>query len=289
MALNQQVTDVAEVISKSLNGGQGAARASLGGGGTAWGWTSGLVPTVANYATPAVADGMSFHVVRVSESITPPTKVAAGGPKPAAATVSEADEALAKFAGMATANLESFLSGEGLAGAIASVLGAGCLKAYELDAISKLSAGASTPVTGADWVAAIAAAQAQILGNGGTPSVVVISHLDYAAFIADVLTTSAFSTSPDSPVGGVLGTPVHISPSAPTGFAYLFDAAGVVAAQHSSSPLIAVDSASLAHENKTRIVTDLIAGTFVTNSELVAKITAPVGALSASATAGKRK
>lgn len=276
MALNTALTTVAELIATSLNGGAGSARQNLGGGGTAFGWTSGMVPTVANYATPATASGMSFPVTRVTESGTPAAKVAAGAAKPDAATVTEADESLSKFAGIGKARLENFLNADSLAGAIARVLGASSLKAFELDAIGKLTAAMGTPVTAADWVGAAAAAQAQVVGRGGTPTVFVISHLDYAAFMLDVLATNAFSQSPESPIGAILGSPIHVSPSAPAGTAFVFDSAGVVCVEHEASPLVIVDTVTLASTNEIRIVGDLVAGTFVGDASLVAGITAPV-------------
>lgn len=276
MALNEQVTNVAEALARSINAGQPAARANLGGGGVAWGWTGGMLPTVADFATPAFADGMTFPVVRVTESGTPATIVAPGAPKPQAASVASGTESLSKFAAYGTANLEDLLNAANLGAAIASVLGRSSLKAFEVDAIGKLDAGAAAvPVTGTSWVDAAAAAQARLLGAGGTPSVLVVSALDYGAFITDVLGTGAFAVSPESPVGGVLGTAIHVSAGAAAGKAFMFDAAAVVCAQHESSPLIVADAMSEAKSNKLTIVTDLIAGTFVVDSALVIEITAP--------------
>lgn len=282
MALNTPLQDVATLISESLNSGQPAARQSLGGGGVAFGWSKGLVTTIANYCTTASADGMTFPVTRVGASGTPVAKVTAGTAKPNAITTTSGSEALQKFGGYGTANLEDYLNAANLGSAIASVLGKHSLLAFEAHAVGVLDAGAAaTPVTGTDWVAAIASAQAAIFGQGGSPDVLVISGADYPGFLADVLATSAFSTSPESPIGAVMGTPVHVSPKAAAGKAWVFDSAAVIAVQHSRSPLVIVDSVSEAKSNKISIVTDLVASTFVVDSTLVIEITAPAAAMAA--------
>ena len=277
MALNTQLTDAAAKIVGDLNNGAGSARASLGGG-AAFGWTTGLPRTIANYATTVTSEGLSFPVYRVTESPTTPAKVVApGAVKPAAAVITSGPVTLKKFAAYASANLEDFLDAAGLAGAIGSVLAASSVKAFEGDAVAALDAGAAAAaVTGTDWVAAIAAAQAEVLGHGGSPEVLVISKADYAGFVADVMATSAFSQSPESPVGAVLGTAIHVSPAAPAGKAWLFDSSGVLCIQHQDSPLALVDSLSQSLNNITRLIVDLVAATVVTNPSVVIEITAPV-------------
>lgn len=291
MALNSAVTNIAALAAESINkGASSSGRQSLGGGGTAFGWASGLPPTVADYATKATSSGMTFPVTRVSTSGTPVAVVGAGAAKPNAATVASTTESLVKMAGYGRANLEDYLDADNLGQAIASVLGAGSLMAFEANAVAALDAATATPVTGATWVGAVAAAQAAILGQGGTPSAVVISAADYAAFVDDVLGTSAFSVSADSPVGALLGTPVHVSPKAAAGKAWAFDSAAVLCVQHERSPLVGVDVSGI--NNVITIVSDLVAGTYVTNSALLVEITAPVGTLGAShsaPTVGKRK
>ena len=286
MALNTQLTDAAAKIVGDLNNGAGSARASLGGG-AAFGWTQGLPRTVANYATTATSEGLSFPIYRIAESGTPATIVAAGAAKPNSATITSGPVTLKKFAAYAQANLEDFLDAAGLAGAIGSVLAASSVKAFEADAVAALDAGAAaTPVTATDWVAAVAAAQAEVLGSGGSPEVLVISKADYPGFVADVMATSAFSQSPESAVGAVLGTAIHVSPAAPAGKAFVFDSSGVLCIQHQDSPLALVDSLSQSLNNITRLIVDLVAATVVTNPSVVIEITAPVVAGTAAA---KRK
>lgn len=281
MALNQQLVDVAKLLTDGINGGGGTARASLGGGGEAFGWTGGLIPTVADYATTATASGMSFPITLVTDSGTPAAIVAAGAPKPAATAITPTSVALDKHAGVGTATLENFLDARGLANAIASVLSAQCLKSFETAAVAALDAAGGTPVTGTDWIAAVAAAQAQLLGNGAKPSVLVLSALDYGAFVADVTGTNGFSQSPDSPVGAILGSPIHVSGSAPAGKAFMFDSSAVVCVQHEASPLVIGDAVSMAATNQFRIVIDLVAATFVASPDGLAEITAPVTAAAA--------
>lgn len=274
MALNQAVTDAASMITSSINSGQTSARASVGGGGVAFGWTGGLLPTLANYVQTATAAGMTYSATLVAESGTPAAIVTPGSAKPLVTAISTQTVALSKFAGYGEANLEDFLNAQDLGAAIASVLGQSCLRAFETAAVAKLDAADTTPVTGADWVAAVAAAQAEILSKGGSPSVLVISAADYGDFVGDVV--DRLVPSAESPVGSVLGTPVHVSAGAPTGKAYVVDGSAVLAVQHEKSPLLLLDVASQSINNKARLVGDLVASVFVLNAALVVEITKPV-------------
>lgn len=277
MALNTTLTDAAKLLAEGISTSGGAARTSLGGDGTAFGWTGGLVPTVANYATPAISDGMTFKVATVTDTATPAGKVSKGAPKPTGTVITNGGVALDKFAGLGSFALEDALDSVGLSAAIASVLSRQCLKAYEVDAVAKLIAGAGSTVTGTDWVDALANAQAALLANGASPSVLVLPAALYGAFIGDVVATNAFSQSPESPVGSLLGTPVHVS-SAPGTNAWVFDSTAVLAVEHKSSPLVLVDALSQADTNTARIVIDVVATTWVAASDGVVEITAPIGA-----------
>lgn len=277
MALNSTLTDVSTALVQSLNAGSGgAARASLGGGSTAFAWTAGLIPTVASYATATTAEGMTFPVHRVTSTVTPATIVAPGAEKPTGTAVASGSENLAKFAGLGTFTLEDMVTAVGLANAVASVLSKQCLKAFEAHAVGVLGTAAGTPVTGTTWVSAIAAAQAQLLGEGGQPSVIVLPAADYPGFVDDILGTSAFTTSPESPLGNVLGSPVHVSSGAPAGKAYVFDSAAVLAVQHAQSPMVIADALSGADTNTLRLVIDLLAALVVVDPAAVVEVTAPV-------------
>lgn len=287
MALNQQVQDAARLLIEGITAGMGAARTSLGGGGTAFGWTGGMPKTLASYVTTATADGMTFKATVVAGSGTPAAVVAPGAPKPAGTTITPSTVSLKKFAGQGAYTLEDALDSTGLAAAITNVITGQCLKAFETDAITRLDAGAGQTVTGADWVEAVANAQAAVLSNGGQPSVLVLSAANYGAFVADVVAVNAFSQSPDSPVGALLGTPVHISSGAPAGKAYVVDSTAVLAVQHAASPLVIADCFSGADTNTVKIVVDLVAVGFVAAAPGVVEITAPVTALAAAATRKK--
>lgn len=275
MALNQSLTDAAGVLADKLSSGAGAARTSLGGGGTAFAW-AGMVRTIADYASTATADGMSYKYTLVAESGTPAGIVGPGAQKPNAATLTSGTADLAKHAGIAVWQLEQAIEAEGLAGAIASTLHRSVLKSFEADAVATLDAGNGDTVSGADWVAATANAQASVIAAGGAPSVLVLSAADYGDFVTDVTNVNAFSQSPDSPVGALLGTPIHVSSGLATGKAFLFDSTAVMCVQQTDSPLVTVDTVSLADTNEARLVVDAILGTLILDSALVVEITKPV-------------
>ena len=276
MALSTELKDAARLLADGLNAGSGTARAQLGGGGPAFAGMDGLVPTVANYVETATSEGMTFPVTLVTESGTPASIVAEGGLKPTAAAITGQDVTLSKFGGLGIATLEQHLNATGLASALAKVLSGSALKAFEADSINVLDAAAGDTVTGTTWVAATAAAQASLLASGNVPSVLIISAADYAAFTDDVLGTSAFAQDPNSPVGALLGTPIHVSSGATSGKAFMVDAGAVVAAAHEQSPILIADAVSLADTNRMRLVVDVVAKTFVTDPSGVVEITAPV-------------
>lgn len=275
MGLNTRLVEAAKVLSEGIAMTGGTARTSLGGEGTAFGWTGGLVPTIADYATPATADGMTFKATIVSDTGTPAAVVAKNASKPTGTQIASSTVSLKKFAGQGAFALEDSLDAVGLAAAIGSVLGKQCLKAFETDAIAALSAGAGTTIGATtDWVQAAANAQAVLLGNGAKPSVLVIPAAVYGAFIADVIATNAFSQDPESPVGALLGTVIHVSSTAPATHAYMFDSSAVMAVQHSQSPLVIVDCLTGAGTNTAKIILDLVAAAFVASSAGVVKIPA---------------
>lgn len=278
MALSQQFTDAARLLSEGISS-RGSARENLGGGSEAFGWAGGLVPTVADYATTSTASGMSVPVTLVADSATKAGIVAAGAPKPDAAAISSTTIQLVKHAGLGQATLEASLDANGLANAMASVINRQCLMSFEADSIAVLDAVPGTPVTGTTWVEAVANAQAKLLGLGARPSVLVIPSALYGAFITDVLATSAFSTSPESAVGDVLGSAVHVS-SASSTKAFMFDSSAVLAVEHEQSPLALWDSLSQADTNTARLVIDVVAKLFVASASGVVEITPPAAARS---------
>lgn len=272
MALSTEVRDITAIIAQDLAEGR-STRKALSGGSIAFGWAAGLPLTVASFVETVQAEGLSVAVTLVTASGTPVAAVAAGAAKPSAVTISTSDVPLVKYAGMADATLEQLVSTAGLLPAVQSVLGAGCLLAFEEDAITAIDTGAGQTATGTDWVGAITAGQAKILGAGGVPALAIVSALDYAAVMADLSSQAGFSHDPQSAIGSFMGSALHVSPKAPTGTAYVLDTAAVLSIEHKDSPVLLVDPFSQSSTNKTRIVGDLFAATVVTNETLVCAVT----------------
>lgn len=290
MALNSQITQLAELVAADLNGGQGTSRQSLGGGSEAFGWVGGLPKTIADFVATTTAEGMSIPVTTVSPSGTPAAVVGEGAPKPSAVTIATATITLVKHAGLGEATLEQMLNARGLLNAVATVLGAGALLSFEADSIAVLDAGAGATVTGADWVSAVTTAQAAVLGNGGLPNVLVVSHADYGALVGDISGSAGYAIDPTSgsAVGSLFGSLIHVSPKAAAGKAWVLDGESVLAVQHINSPVVVVDAVSQASTNKTRLVADLVAKTAILNPAHVVEITAPVTTTTASSSRAKK-
>lgn len=277
MGLNTQFQAISAVIAQDLQSGTGTSRQSLGGGGTAFGWAAGLPRTLADFVTTKPTDGMSVNVTTVVPSGTPAAIVAAGAVKPNAVTITTASEPLVKHAGYGSANLEQYLDADGLSAAIASVLQAGCLLSFEAAAMGVLDSDSGATATGTSWLQAIHNSQAVVIGNGGSPGVLVVSSADYGAILGEITSGAGFAVAPtDSAIGSYMGSAVHVSPKLATGKVFVLDPGAVLAVESAKSPLVTVDSVSQAKNNITTIVADLLATTIVVNPVLVCEGTKTV-------------
>lgn len=270
MGLSTQFQEISGVIARDLQSGTGTSRQSLGGGGAAFGWAAGLPRTLADFVTTNQAAGMTVNVTTVIPSGTPPTVVGAGAAKPNAVTIASSAEPLVKHAGYGSANLEQYLDADGLAAAIASVLQAGCLLSFEAAAMGVLDSDSGATATGGTWLATVHNAQATVIGNGGSPGVLVVSSADYGAILGEITGGAGFAVSPSgSAIGSYMGSAVHVSPKLATGKVFVLDPGAVLAVESEKSPLITVDSVSQAKNNITTIVADVLATTIVVNPALV--------------------
>lgn len=273
MALSAQFKSVVDVLARDMSEGR-ASRQSLGGGTVAFGWAGGMPVTLASFVATTQSDGLTVPAVHVTLSpTTPPAKVAAGAAKPKGVAITAGTIQLNKYAGYGEVTLEQIVDGVGMQAAVASVLGAGSLLAFEADAMAVLDAATTGTASGATWLAGILAGQAQVVGAGGSPGVLVVSAADYAAVITELGGSAGFVTDPSSPVGSFFGAAVHVSPKLATGKAYVVDPLAVVCVEHKDSPVLISDPYSSSTSNITKVVTDLFAATYVTNPALVVEVT----------------
>lgn len=273
MPLSTEVRNVADVMAQALREGQGA-RQSVGAPEVAFGWVNGLPITIASFVNAIRSSSLIFPITRVTPSGTPVAIVAEGGNKPNAVTVTSDVISLVKMAGYADFSLEDALNGDGLLPAIQSALGAGSLLSFETHAMARLAAGAGlTGITGTDWATALVNGQAAVIGQGGNPSLMVVSHVDYGAFVASITGSVGFSHDPASAIGkSFLGSLVHISPKLATGTAYVLDSQSVAAIEHELSPLLIADPYSGSKTNTVSLVSDLAATFEVLNPQHVASV-----------------
>lgn len=274
MGLSPVFTDLSAKIAQDYAAGT-ATRANLGTAGQAFGWTAGLPRTIADFVPTVAIAGMSMPVgsVKLSAS-TPPAAVSPGSPKPSAVDVSVAPVSLAKYAGKGVCTLEGTLDAAGLIPAIASVLGAGCLLAFESAAMAVLAGavGAGTS-DAASWTGALLGGQADVIAAGGSPGLIVVSAADYGAVIEDLGAQAGFTLDPQSAVGSWFGSAIHVSARLGTGSAYVLDPSAVLAIENENSPMITVDPFSLSANNQIQLVADLVAGLAVANASLISKCT----------------
>lgn len=263
--LNELTALIASDLSKSTS-----TRQTLGGGGTAFGWGAELPATLASYVTTATSEGLAVPVTLVTESGTPVAVVTPGNDKPKSTQIQPTTLNLSKFAGYAQIQLEQQLNAAGLYPAVVSVLSAGALRAFEAAAMAVLDSQSGAVGTGADWLTAIYAGQGAILANGGRPSVLVLSAADYGAVMAEITTGPGFALDPSSPTGVLAGSTIHFSSGLSSGKGFVVDSSAVLCVQHVASPILSIDSSGI--NNTTRVIADLVAGTIVTNPDLVAEL-----------------
>jgi hypothetical protein len=273
--INGSLKDVGALLREGISNGQGAARAGLGAGAAFYD-LDGAVKTVANFTSHLSAAGMSIPVTFAAESGTPAGVVAEAGAKPSAVAVTQSTQSLKKFAGIAELTLEAALSADMVTTAVANVLNGSVLRAFETDAIAAITSGVGTTIAQPlNWVEGIATAQGIILANGGMPSCIIIPAVDWGAVATDILGTAAFSQSPESDIGALLGSPIHVSPTAPTGTALVIDSSAVQVVAHEESPLVILDATSRASTNEMTLVVDLICATFVSSAAKTVAVPAP--------------
>lgn len=289
MPLSKELKDISDIISRDLRSGQGT-RTTVGSEAVAYGWTTGLPQTVANYVTTLKAKSMTFATHRVAASATTPvTIVPPAGPKPQAIELTPGTVTLEKHSGVGRCTLEDTLSGEGLLAAVASVLGAGCLLSFEAAAIAKLDAQAGQTATGAagDWASGVTAGQAAVIGMGGNPGLAVISYLDWAGFVDSLAGKPGFSVDPSSATGVYMGTAMHISPKAPAGKVFVLDPSSVAAIEHEASPILISNPWSDSGTNQISLIADLLAVVEVLNPQHVVEVT--LSATAAAESSSKKK
>lgn len=238
-------------------------------------------PTFGNRSVPlmlpalieqAAAQSLSFSSVDVTKSGSAEL-VAAGGAKPAAATVTVTPRTIQKIAASAVINTEAYWESTEVIATIIATLFSSCLTTEDKVANDALAAAAAAPVPAADWISAISAGQAAVAAAGGAPNLVVIPSANWPALASEVAGSTGLFTPSSDAILSVLGSRIVLSPEGAG--AFVLDPAAAVHAVRDSGFI--VDSASGASTNQVTIVTDLVASTFVQVPQQIAAIAVTVG------------
>jgi hypothetical protein len=257
------VSDLAE--------GRAARQTIPGNRAVAFDWATGLPMVLARQVQAATTNGLSFTAVRVAASGTPAAKVAEGGNKPAATTITSAPQTLTKYAGLASFSTEQGLGTDALVPALASVIARSCLIAYDADCAAALAADHGPEVTGTDWPSAINAGVAAVAGAGGSPEVLVLAAADYGSAVQSP--GPGYSVNPTQGVPSLWGLRIVISAAIPAGTAYVLDPTGVLAVELDGTPAAVVDPYSGLATNAVRLAVEWFAGFVVTSPGVVAEVT----------------
>jgi hypothetical protein len=275
------VTDLAGRLLADLTAGR-TARQSMGARSVAFEWSAGLPMILARQVSSAVVDGLSFNAVRVKPSATPAGPVAPGGAKPDAVTITNDQESLGKYAGIANFQTEQALDADGLVPALASVISTSCLMAYDAYCGGVLAADNGLTATGADWPSAILAGIAAVAGAGGAPGVLAIGAGDYAEVVKSP--GVGYAMNPTDGVPAMYGLRIVLTAGVPDNTGYVLDPAACLATENGSSPAAILDPYSGLSTNAVRLAVEAFLGFTVTSPAGVCEVTVSGGAAAMSAT-----
>ncbi len=281
------VTDLASRLVADLNDGRVARQAIAGDRSTAFGWTTGLPFIAARLVSSAVVDGLSFNATRVAPSATPAAKVAEGGAKPSAITVTSGPVALSKYAGLGSISTEQALDTDALIPALVAVIGTSCVLAFDADFVAALAADAGADAAGDTWPEAILSGVAAVAANGGSPSVLVLSAADYAAAVGSP--GVGYAQNPADGAVALFGQRIALSPGLSSGTGYVLDPAAVMAVEFAGSPFAVIDPYSGLDTNAIRVSTEWFAAAYVTAPGGVCEITGPTAPATRTASGGGSK
>lgn len=270
MITTNPLTDIAALLSDKLQGNQ-SARETFGDSKIAFGWAEGLPPIVARFVESAKSDGLTFTGVRVGPSATPAAKVAERATKPTAVTLTSFSVQLAKYAGLATFSLEEALSTTALLPALQATIVQQSLVAYDRDCVTVLAADAGLSAGGATWTETVLEGIAAVAGAGANPDLLVMSPADYAAAVQDP--AAVFSSDLSAGINALFGLQLAVVVGANTGQAFVMDSRAAVAVEHVNSPLVTLDSMTLADSNQARLISDVVATFVVTQPGGIAELT----------------
>jgi len=259
------IVNLAVAIESMMSESAGPARATVGARSQAFDWTEGLPPWAGTVFSGVLVEGLVYRSTIVSPSGTPAARVAAGAPKPNAATITATTHTLPKYAGYADVNTEELIDTEGLVTAIESVLLDQALAAFSVDVAAALD-GAALSATGASW------AEAVLNGIGVLPTadVLVSSPADVAALLSP---SSGYQIGMRDAIPTVFGLGLVMLPGLASGKAYVSKSSALTLFESGLSPAVLVDPYSQSTNNIVRVVADLFAAAELTAPGACVEIT----------------
>lgn len=259
------VVNLAAEVERQLTASGNAARATLGERPQAFAWLGPGYAWAGAFST-ALVDGLTYRSVIVKPSGTPVAKVAPGGAKPAAVSVTTGSATLPKYAGMATVKTEDILDSTGLIAAIEAVILDQAITAFEADIALALEDAAGA-ASGATWSAAILA------GIAANPSadVLVCSAADLPAIVESV--GSGYQLSGADGVATVFGLRLIPLAGAAAGAAYVMRGSALNLQESMLSPVVLVDPYSLSSTNEVRVIGDVFAAAELVNPLRAVEVT----------------
>lgn len=264
------LSDLASKLNGELSAGR-AARASVGDKSEAFSWTTGLPPVVAAHVNHVTVEGRGYDAVIVEPTGTPGV-VAEDGAKPTLAQLNHGWVEVKKYPGLAVFSTEKAIQSHALAAAVANVLVHQALIGYDKDVVTHLDGNAAATGTGSTWSAAILSGIANVIANGGQPSLLVMSGADYAAAVESP--GAGYLLDPRDGVPSLFGLKVALSAGATAGQAYVLDPTAVTCGEDAAGPYVIVDPyGSNLSTNQVTVAAELFASCVVNAPGAVAKLT----------------
>lgn len=283
--MDTTVADLSRRLAESMSTGGRVPVVPSGAPIAAFGWAADGPSTIIGSVQSAGIEGGSISYFRVDRSGVP-ASVPEGGTKPTLASVTSGNEALVKYAGLASFPVErAIYSSSAIVPIVADTLFSQVLLAADAAAWATLGtdAGITVPAA-ATWSAAILAGIGAVVANGGNPDVLIMSATDYAAAVD--APGAGYSMSPEGAKQSLFGLRILISAGGGTasGTAYVADSRALLAVEDAGGPVAVLDTTSGLSTNEIRLAVELFAAFVITLPGSVAKIsvtTTPLGARTA--------
>ena len=258
------INELSQLLHETLAAGAGSARASFGGKSQAFSYLPPLVNATIGHVQVSVTQSRNFSAMQVESNGATLNPVNDGSEKPVTAVIRHENVSCKTYPGVVTIKTGDLLDASGLGAAITAALHGQAIRALDRELVTDLMLGLNG-INGAASLTTIAQAQAQLLSDGFSPDICVVSPELYASLAATGTGLMQGGNNPQDAQLTVLGSALTVSPALSGDQACVMDANSVQAVEHESSPVALVDVH--ARTNSADVVIEIVAGWVMTQPD----------------------